>query len=181
MQAWCTSFLIWNQSVVPCPVLTVASWPAYRFLKKQARWSGNPISFRIFQFAVTHTVKGFGIVNKAEIDGFLELSCFYNDPADVGNLISGSSAFSKSSLNIWKFMVHILLKPGLENFEHYFISICTPRPKLPVTPGISWLHTSAFQSNIMKRTSFLGVSFRRSCRSSLNHSTSASSALLVGA
>ena len=71
-------------------------------------------------FIVIHTVKGFGIVNKAEIDVFLELSCFSDDPMDVGNLISGSSDFSKSSLNIWKFMVHVLLKPGLENFEHYF-------------------------------------------------------------
>ena len=70
-----------------------------------------------------HTVKGFGIVNKAEIDVFLELSCFSHDPADVGNLISGSSAFSKTSLNIWKFMVHVLLKPGLDNFEHYFTSV----------------------------------------------------------
>ena len=67
-----------------------------------------------------HIVKGFGIVNKAEVDVFLELSCFSDDPEDVGNLISRSSAFSKSSLNIWKFMVHILLKPGLENFEHYY-------------------------------------------------------------
>ena len=75
------------------------------------------------QFIVIHTVKGFGIVNKAEIDVFLELSCFYHDPADVGNLISGSSAFSKTSLNIRKFMVHLLLKPGLENFEHYFTSM----------------------------------------------------------
>ena len=75
------------------------------------------------QFIVIHTVKGFGIVNKAEIDVFLELSCFFNEPADVGNSISGSSAFSKSSLSIWKFMVHILLKPGLENFEHYFSSV----------------------------------------------------------
>ena len=72
------------------------------------------------QFIVIHTVKGFGIVNKAEIDVFLELSCFVDDPADVGNLISGSSAFSKTSLNIWKFTFHILLKPGLEKFEHYF-------------------------------------------------------------
>ena len=70
-----------------------------------------------------HTVKGFGIVNKAEIDVFLDLSCFFNDPADVGNLISGSSAFSKTSLNIRKFTVHILLKPGLENFEHFFASM----------------------------------------------------------
>ena len=75
------------------------------------------------QFIVIHTVKGFGIVNKAEIDVFLELSWLFDDPADVGNLISGSSAFSKTSLNIWKFMVHILLKPGLENFEHHFISV----------------------------------------------------------
>ena len=82
------------------------------------------------QFIVIHTVKGFGIVNKAEIDVFLELYSFFHDPwvpwaqtADVGNLISGSSAFSKTSLNIWKFIVHILLKPGLENFEHYFTSM----------------------------------------------------------
>ena len=75
------------------------------------------------QFAVIHTVKGFGIVNKAEIDVFLEFSFFFDDPADVGNLISGSSAILKSSLNIWKFTVHILLKPGLENFEHYFAKV----------------------------------------------------------
>ena len=72
------------------------------------------------QFIVIHTVKGFGIVNKAEVDAFLELACFYEDPVDVGNLISGSSTFSKSSLNISKFTVHVLLKPALENFEHYF-------------------------------------------------------------
>ena len=75
------------------------------------------------QFIVIHTVKDFGIVNKAEIDIFLELSCFFDDPADVGNLISASSVFSKTSLNIWKFKVDILLKPGLENFEHYFTSV----------------------------------------------------------
>ena len=75
------------------------------------------------QIIVIHTVKGFGIVNKAEVDTLLELSWFFNDPADVGNLISGSSAFSKSSLNIWKFTVHVLLKPGLENFKHYFASV----------------------------------------------------------
>ena len=75
------------------------------------------------QFVVIHTLKSFGIVNKAEVDVFLELSCFFHDPADVGNLISGSSAFSKTSLNIWNFTVHVLLKPGLENFEHYFTSV----------------------------------------------------------
>ena len=75
------------------------------------------------QFIVIHTVKGFGIVNKAEIDVFLELSCFFNDLVGVGNLISVSSAFSKTSLNIWNFMVHVLLKPGLENFEHNFDSV----------------------------------------------------------
>ena len=75
------------------------------------------------QFIVIHTVKGFGTVNKEEVDVFLELSCFFDDPADVGSLISGSSAFSKPSLNIWKFTVYVLLKPGLENFEHYFASM----------------------------------------------------------
>ena len=76
------------------------------------------------QFVMIYTVKGFGITNKAEVDVFLELSSFSDDPTDVGNLISGSSAFSKSSLNIWKFTIHILLKPGLENFAHYFASMC---------------------------------------------------------
>ena len=75
------------------------------------------------QFIVIHTVKGFAVVNKAEVDVLLEFSCFVDDPMDVGNLISGSSAFSKFSLNIWKFMVHVLLKPGLKNFEHYFASV----------------------------------------------------------
>ena len=114
IQPWRTSFPIWNQSVVPCPVLTVASWPAYRFLKRQVRWSGIPIYLRIFQFIVIHTLKGFGIANKAEVDVFLELSCLFHDPADVANLISGSSAFSKTSLNIREFKVHVLLKPGLD-------------------------------------------------------------------
>ena len=75
------------------------------------------------QFIVIHTVKGFGFINKAEIDVFLELSCLFDDPADVGNLISGSSSFSKTSLNIWKFLVHVLMKPDLKNFEHYFSSV----------------------------------------------------------
>ena len=112
IQPWHTPFPIWNQSVVPCPVLTVASWPAYSHF------------FQNFpQFIVIHTVKGFGIVNKAEVVVFLELSCFFDDPEDVGNLISGSSAFSKTSLNIRMFTVHVLLKPGVENFEHYFASV----------------------------------------------------------
>ena len=81
--------------------------------------SGIPMSQNFPQFIVIYTVKGFGIVNKAEIDVFLELSCFFDDPVVVGNLISGSSAFSKTRLNTWKFTVHVLLKPGLENFEHY--------------------------------------------------------------
>ena len=75
------------------------------------------------QLIVIHTVKGFGIANKAEIDVFLQLSCFFNDPEDVGNLTSGSSAFSKTSLNIWKLTVHVFLKPGSENFEHYFARV----------------------------------------------------------
>ena len=120
----CTPFLIWNQSVVPCPVLTVASWPAYRFLRRQVRLVWYSHLFQNFpQFVVVHIVKGFGIVNKAEVDVFLELSYFFYDPTDVGNLISGSSAFSKSSLNIWKFSVHVLLKACLENVEHKFASM----------------------------------------------------------
>ena len=79
-------------------------------------WSGIPVSLRNFRSVVIHTVKGFGIVNKAEVDVFLELSCFFYDPMDVGNLISSYSAFLKSHLNIWKFLVHILLKPGFEGF-----------------------------------------------------------------
>ena len=117
IQPWCTRFPIWNQSVVPCPVLTVASWTAYRFLSRQVRWAGIPISWRIFQFVGIHTVKGFCTINKAEVDGFfLEFFHFYYDPTDVGNFISDSYAFSKSSLST----IHVLLKPGLENFEHYF-------------------------------------------------------------
>ena len=126
MQPCCTLFPVLNQSVLPCPVLIVASWPTYRFLRRQVRWFGIPNSLRIFHSLLGSTwglqalVKGFGIVEKAKVDVFFELFCFFNDPMDVGNLISGSSTFSKSSLNIWKFTVHVLLKPGLENFEHYF-------------------------------------------------------------
>ena len=84
-------------------------------------WYSQPLK-NFPKFVEIHIVKGFGVVNK-EVDIFLELSCFFNFSTDVGNLISGSPAFSKSSLNIWKFMVHVLLKPGLENFEHYFASV----------------------------------------------------------
>ena len=103
---------------------SVTSWPAHRFLKRRMQRSGIPTSFRIFQFVVLYTVKGFGIVNKEETDFFfLEFYCFFNDPVDAGNLNSGSSVFSKTSLNLWKFTVHVLLKPGLENFEHYFTRV----------------------------------------------------------
>ena len=113
--SWHTPFPIWNQSVVLCQVLTVASWPAYRFLWRQVRWSGIPVSWRIFQFVVIHIVKGLIIVNEAEVD-FLKFSYFFYDPMNVGNLISGSSALSKSSLYIWKLSFHILLKPNLKDF-----------------------------------------------------------------
>ena len=106
IQPWLTPFPIWNQSIVPCPILTVASWLGYRVHRRQVRWSGIFISLRIFQFVVIYTDKGFSIINEAEVDVFLELSCFFCDPADVGNLISGPSASSKSSLYIWKFLVH---------------------------------------------------------------------------
>ena len=128
IQPWRTPFPIWNQSVVPCPVLTVASWPAYRFLKRQVRWCVIPISFRIFfkisfqdQIIVIHTVKGFGIVNKAEIDVFLELSYFFNDPADLAiwSLVplpflkpawtSGSSGFTYCWSLAWRILSITLL------------------------------------------------------------------------
>ena len=122
IQPWRTPFPIWNQSVVPCPVLTVASWSAYRFLKGWVWCSG--ILFQNFpQFIVIHTVKDFDIVNKAEVDAVLELFCFFCNPKDIGNLTFGSSVFSKFSLNIWKFLIHVLLKPDLEDFEHYFVSV----------------------------------------------------------
>ena len=93
IQPWCTPFPILRQSIVPCPVLTSASWLAYKFCRRQVRWSGIPISIRIFPLVVIHTVKGFTIVNEADVF-FLEFSCFFSDSTDVGNLISGSSAFS---------------------------------------------------------------------------------------
>ena len=115
------------------------------------------------QFIVIHTVKGFGIVNKAEIDGFLELSCFFDDPADVGNLISGSSAFSKTSLNILKFTVHVLLKPGLENFQYYFTSVwvqlCDSLSILwhCLSLGLGWKLTFSSPVAIAEFSKFAGI------------------------
>ena len=110
------SFPILNQSVIPCPVLTFAFWP-HRFLRRQVRWSGIPISLRIFQFLVIHTVR-LSVGNEAEVDVFLELPCFLYDPTNAGNLISVSSASLKPSLYIWKFRVYVLLKPSLKDFEN---------------------------------------------------------------
>ena len=119
IQPWCTPFPIWNKSIVSCLVLNVASWPAYRFLRRQVRWSNFP------QFIVMHTVKGFSIVNEAEIDIFLEFPWFVYDPMNVGNLISGSSASLKPSLYIWKFSVDIPLKPSLKNFMYNLANMWT--------------------------------------------------------
>ena len=120
-----TFFPILNQSIVPYLVLTVASCPAYRFLRRQTCkvvWYSH--FFKNFsQFAVTHTVKGFSVVNEAKVDDFLEFLCFLYDPTNVGNLISGSSAFSKLSLYIWEFSIHILLKSRLKDFEHNLTSM----------------------------------------------------------
>ena len=122
IQPWCTPFPIWNQPVVPCPVLTVASWPVYRFLRRQVRWSGIPISKNFPQFVVIHIVKGVSMVGEADI--FLEFPCFLYDPSNVRNAMSGnSSAFSKPSLYIWKFSVHELLNPNLKDFDNYLASM----------------------------------------------------------
>ena len=128
IQPCCTPFPNLNQSVTPGLVLTVASWSAYRFLRRQVRWSGIPIFLRISHSLLWSTVKGFNIVNAKEVDFiFLEFPLFFYDPLNVGNLISGSSAFSKSSLYIWNFLVHILLKPNLKDFEHYLASMGNER------------------------------------------------------
>ena len=121
IQPWNTPFPIWNWSIVPCLVVTVASWLAYRFLRRQVRWSGIPISRRIFHSLLLSTQsKALAWSVKQKYMVFLEFSSFFYDPVDVGSLICGSSAFSKSSLNIWKFSVHFLLKHSLKDFEHYF-------------------------------------------------------------
>ena len=123
IKAWCTPFPVLNQSVVPCLVLTVASCLAYKFLRRQIRWSGIPISKNFPQFVVIHSVKVFSVVNEAEVDVCLKYPCFFYDSTDVGNLIAGSSAFPKCSLYIKKYLVHVLLKPGLENFEPYLAHV----------------------------------------------------------
>ena len=110
-----TPFSILNPSVVAYRVLTVSSWPAYCFfwfLRRHLRWSGIPIPLRAFQFIMIHTVKGFSVVDETEIDVFLEFLSFLYDPANVGYLISDSSSFSKISLDIWNFLVYIMLKPS---------------------------------------------------------------------
>ena len=125
MQSWTTPFPIWNQSVVPCLVLTVVSWPAFWFSQQTDKmvWYSH-LSKNFLQFIVIYTVKGFSIVSEAKADFFfLEFSCFLCDPVDVGNLTSRSSAISKSSLYIWKFLVHELLKPSLKDFEHNLASM----------------------------------------------------------
>ena len=113
IQPWHTPFLIWNHSI-PCSVLAVASWPAYRFLRRQIRWSGISISVSFPQLVVIHTVKGFCKVDEAELGVFLQFSCFFYDPADAGSLISGSSVFCQSKLNLWNFAVPVLFKTCFE-------------------------------------------------------------------
>ena len=112
-----------NQPIVPSPVLTVASSLAYRFLRRQVSYSGKLLFKDFPQFVMIHTVKGFNRVNEAEVDVFLKFSCFFYDPVNAGNLISGSSVSSKPNLYIWKFLVHILLKLCLKDFENYLPSI----------------------------------------------------------
>ena len=103
IQTWRTPFPVLNQSIVPCLVLTVASWPTYRFLRRQVRWSGIPISLRIFQFAMIHTVKSFSVVNEAEGDVFLEFSCFFYDPVDVNLTIKSQSGHGPIPRNLHPF------------------------------------------------------------------------------
>ena len=124
-EPFCTPFSILSWSVVPYRVLTVASWHTYRFLRRQVRWSGILISLKAFHnlLWLTHTVKGFRLVNETEVDVFLKFPCFLYDSADVGNLISGSSAFSKPTLDVWKFLAQVMLKPGMQDFKHDFNSI----------------------------------------------------------
>ena len=120
IQPCCTTYPDFSQSIVPCPFLTVPSWPRYRFLGKQVRRSGIPVSLRIFHSLLWSVQsRGFSVVNEAELVIFLKFPCFFYDPTDVDHSISCSSAFSKSHLYMWNFLVHVLLKPGLKDCEHY--------------------------------------------------------------
>ena len=123
IQPWRSPFLIWNQSVVPCPVLTVASSLAYRFLRRQVRWSGIPISSTMFQFCCDPHSQSLWHKQWSRSRCFSGIPFFLHDPTFVSNLISGSSAFSKPSLYIWKFSVYILLNPNLKDFEHDLTSM----------------------------------------------------------
>ena len=123
IQPWPTPFSILNQSFAPCPVLTIASWPANTFVRRQVRWYGIPISLIIFHsFLWSTRIKGFSTVSEA-VDVFLKFSCFFYDSTDFANLTSGSSAFSKFSWHIWKFLGHMLLKPSLKVSEQYLASM----------------------------------------------------------
>ena len=124
IQSWCTSLPICNQSICSVSGSNCCFLTCIQVSQEAGKvvWYSHLLK-NFPQFVVIYTVKGFGIINKVEVDVFLESSFFFYDPMDVGNLISGSSAFSKSSLSIWKFMLHVLLKPGLENFEHCFASL----------------------------------------------------------
>ena len=122
IQPWHTPFPIVNQSIIPCPVLTAASWTCIQVSQETGKVVWYYHLFKNFsQCVVIHTVKSFHIANEADV--FLEFLCFLYDPSGVGNLISGSSDFSKSSLNIWKFSVHVQLKPSLKDFEYYLASM----------------------------------------------------------
>ena len=116
-----TPFSILNKSVVPYGALTVASWPTYRILRRQVKWSGILLSKSFPQFVMSHTIKDFSTVDETEV--FLKFPCFLYNPVNVGNLISSSSSFSKPSLNILKFLVHIMLKPSMQDFKHDLTSI----------------------------------------------------------
>ena len=152
MQPWCTPFQILNQFIAPCWVLTVASCPAYRFLMGQVIWSGILISLRILHSLLWSIVKGFNVVNKAEVDVFFEFFFFSCNPAYVGNLISGSSSFSKPNLYIWKFSVHVLLKASLKDFEHCFASMWNECNCMAIWTFLAllffviWMKTDLFQS-----------------------------------
>ena len=147
-----TTFPVLNQSIVPCSVLIVASWLAYGFLRKQVKWSSTPISWRIFHsFLGSNIVKGFSVDNEAEVNAFLEFPCFLHDPMNGDNLISSSSASANSSLYIWKFSVHLLLKPNLKDFEHNLPSMWNKCNCIVVWPFFSiallWgMKTPLFQS-----------------------------------